>query len=140
MASCLLKNTTILSILLLLFLNTPKTQSTDIEDEDDDEVYVLDHPLQNSMSRSRFLTTVIRKVEFLPTMALACSTAARNTAGIFLEIRIIAANAATSASSESTAAMEYVLMLLLVLITVASAIANAPVEFPATMVHVGMLN
>eukprot|EP00257_Ricinus_communis_P023649 XP_015583694.1 protein GRIM REAPER [Ricinus communis] len=79
MASCLLKNTTILSILLLLFLNTPKTQSTDIEDEDDDEVYVLDHPLQNSMSRSRFLTTVIRKGKHCdPTYNNICSGVSAN--------------------------------------------------------------
>ncbi|KAJ9153578.1 hypothetical protein P3X46_027005 [Hevea brasiliensis] len=58
MAPSLLKLTTILSIFVLLILHTQKSLSTDIED---DEEYVLDTPLPNLRSRSRFLARVIKK-------------------------------------------------------------------------------
>ena len=61
MASSLLKLAAILSLAfsILLALNTQITLSSDIED--DDEEYVLDTPLEDFRSRSRFLASVIKK-------------------------------------------------------------------------------
>ncbi|XP_050219647.1 protein GRIM REAPER [Mercurialis annua] len=69
MARSHLKNTIIFSIcILLIFLHTPKTLSynnfQDEElDDDDQELYVLDNPIPNFITRSRFLASVsvIRK-------------------------------------------------------------------------------
>lgn len=68
MAPSPLKLTTIFSVLILLILHTQQTLSTDI---DDDEEYVLDTPLPNLRSRSRFLATVIKK-------GASCNPIARN--------------------------------------------------------------
>ncbi|KAL3612431.1 hypothetical protein D5086_003451 [Populus alba] len=61
MASSLLKLAAILSLVfsILLALNTQITLSSDIED--DEEEYVLDTPLEDFRSRSRFLASVIKK-------------------------------------------------------------------------------
>ncbi|KAJ9182913.1 hypothetical protein P3X46_006846 [Hevea brasiliensis] len=58
MAPSLLKLITILSIFVLLTLHTQKTLSSNIQE---DEEYVLDTPLPNLRSRSRFLATVIKE-------------------------------------------------------------------------------
>ncbi|XP_062170167.1 protein GRIM REAPER-like [Alnus glutinosa] len=58
MASILLKLTT--TLLLLSLHSHSAFSSNDIED-DEDEQYVVDSPLANLRSRSRFLATVIKK-------------------------------------------------------------------------------
>ncbi|CAK7327787.1 unnamed protein product [Dovyalis caffra] len=60
-STSLLKLATILSLVfsILLALHAQITLSSDIED--DDEEYVLDTPLANFRSRSRFLASVIKK-------------------------------------------------------------------------------
>lgn len=72
MAACstLLKLTTILSLIMpliitFLALNSQLAFSNDIEEEDEDQLYVVDSPLMANInlrsSRSRFLASVIKK-------------------------------------------------------------------------------
>ncbi|KAF5728301.1 hypothetical protein HS088_TW21G00448 [Tripterygium wilfordii] len=63
MATCVLKLTTILSLVLLIIIifHSQSSISADIEEEDGDDYYILDSPVPQFRSRSRFLASIIKK-------------------------------------------------------------------------------
>ncbi|KAJ7014695.1 hypothetical protein NC653_004105 [Populus alba x Populus x berolinensis] len=111
MASSLLKLAAILSLVfsILLALNTQITLSSDIED--DEEEYVLDTPLEDFRSRSRFLASVIKKgttVEYVATSANLESLAAMEDVQISFPTLIIVESAPRSVLRGLDASMEHV--------------------------------
>ncbi|KAB1216610.1 hypothetical protein CJ030_MR4G025771 [Morella rubra] len=88
MAATLLKVTTILSLILpalLLTLNSQVAFSEDIEDDEDIE-YVLDSPVPDLRSRSRFLTSVIQEGAFChPDKHRICNGVSANKGTCFFQ-------------------------------------------------------
>ncbi|KAB1216615.1 hypothetical protein CJ030_MR4G025776 [Morella rubra] len=88
MAATLLKVTTILSLILpalLLTLNSQVAFSEDIEDDEDME-YVLDSPVPDLRSRSRFLTSVIQEGAFChPDKLRVCNGVSANKGTCFFQ-------------------------------------------------------